>query len=270
VLALKWRGFYALPQYSRSSLLTALDTTVLDLLLVLLSLGLALIMGLWVGSLFLQNYYYTEATSGLYWKAPLASILLTGFFLVWSLMNIGEATNVAGRTQIPYGVLWEFSNYIDVISEQVPEFESKRRTSGPAIYKLDKTSPGEIRYKKVESDEYWSVMGIEYIKFKHEGQEYTFERDRNRDAGYVVFVDAQSGLEMKEFDPGRAGYASESRLVVYLLLNVIHLVLWILCFWLVLRFQFSHALGLGLVMWFVFTLTVFPGLFAETSAAAAV
>ncbi len=45
-----------------------------------------------------------------------------------------------------------------------------------------------------------------------------------------------------------------------LLLNGLHLVVWFACLWLLLRFQWPHALGMALVCWLVVTVIVIPPL----------
>src|SRR5207245_1608203 len=113
----------------------------------------------------------------------------------------------------------------------------------------------------------WSAAGVEYIQFQHDGQPYRFEPDKSRQEAYKVFIDENSGLEMKEYEIGRAGYTSSSRLAVYVCLNVLHLVLWIVCLWMLLGFELTHAMGLGFVLWVVATVAVFPGLFEQAAAA---
>ena len=43
-----------------------------------------------------------------------------------------------------------------------------------------------------------------------------------------------------------------------LLLNFAHLLVWFLCLWLLLQFQWPHALGLALAFWLAFGLAVWP------------
>jgi len=52
--------------------------------------------------------------------------------------------------------------------------------------------------------------------------------------------------------------------VVNILLNTVHLGLWFVCFWLLLRFQWAHALGLAVVVWLVTTLVALPMLLGKT------
>jgi hypothetical protein len=52
-----------------------------------------------------------------------------------------------------------------------------------------------------------------------------------------------------------------------LLLNFLHLGVWFACLWLLLRFQWGHALGFAVVLWLALTLTILPMLFTKTEAA---
>jgi hypothetical protein len=244
---------------------------VFSLLLVVVLIGVVLTAALWFGTLFLQSYFYTEPSGGVFWQAPLAAGVLTLFYLFWAVLNVMGGTVVEGRNEIPYGILWSFSNRVDLSSDPAPELESKRKNETEVeVFKLEK-SPKGAKYKKVGGTEYWSSAGVEWVKIKDkEGKEYKFEPVPTPRGGNLVFVDRESGWEMTpDVRPGMASYTSFGRLVVYFFLNALHLALWVLCLWLVLRFSLGHALGLGLVMWLLFTLAVFPGLFSRAAAAVA-
>ena len=62
------------------------------------------------------------------------------------------------------------------------------------------------------------------------------------------------------------GWLSEPRsgvVAANLFLNVVHAILWFLCLWLLLRFQWGHAFGLACVAWLVLTFFL-PPLFKRT------
>jgi hypothetical protein len=50
-------------------------------------------------------------------------------------------------------------------------------------------------------------------------------------------------------------------LIVNIGLNVLNLVVWFVCLWLVLRFQWSHALGLAILFWVAVSFLIMPMLF---------
>jgi hypothetical protein len=236
---------------------------VLSLFLVIVLLAVVLTAALWFGTVFLQSYFYTEPSDGVFWQAPLAACLLTLFYLGWSLLNVWGGT----KTEIPYGVLWEFNNRSYLTPEPVSEFESKKlREEEPRIFKRDKVA-GPYVYKRVDEPDRWSPDGVEWIKLKYDNTEYTFVADKQHEGRYRVFVEPTEEWELREVDMGWPTKTFFGRVVVYFFLNAGHLVLWILCCWLVLRFAPAHAVGLGLAMWLLVTLAVFPGLFGRALAA---
>jgi hypothetical protein len=239
---------------------------VLSLLVVIVILCVVLTATLWFATLFLQSYFYTEPSGGIFWKAPLAAGVLTFFYLCWSLLNVLGGSVVDGRPEIPYGVIWEFSNRTYMMAEPVAQIESKPKTdTEPRIYLRDKVA-GPYAYKRKDGTERWSPEGVEWVKLTHDGKAYKFVAEK-REGRYKVFVDDASGWELREIEMGKPTTTSFWRLVMYFFLNVTHLVLWVACIWLVLRFALSHAIGLGVVTWLVFTLAVFPGLFGRSAAA---
>ena len=177
-------------------------------LLGLIVLAVTLTVLFWFGAQSLQEFLYTNASEWLYWQAPLAATLIALFLVVWWLVNLSFAS--PSTREIPFGVPWEFSARVDVIVQPVPEFESKRRASEPAIYEVDKSSPNVTKYRRKDSEEYWNSVGTEFVKFTHDGRDYNFvpDKERTSEAGYIVFVDASSGLEMSEYEIGRVGYTS--------------------------------------------------------------
>jgi hypothetical protein len=241
---------------------------VLSILLLLALLAFVLAVVLWGGSLFAQSYFYTEPASGLFWRGPLVAAALTLFYFLWAMLNFTGSD--PGTGEVPYPAVWQFSNRVFLVSTPVPEFVSKKiRGDEPVVCQLDKSQPGVV-YKCVDGTGNWAPAGVEWIKLVHDGTEYTFEYDKSKSddsGGYRVFVDKHSDWQMDERWIGRPGYTSFFRVLVYLFLNWIHLVLWFIGLWLVLRFSWPHALAIGLVMWFAFTLMIVPALSATVQTA---
>ena len=82
---------------------------------------------------------------------------------------------------------------------------------------------------------------------------------------YNRFVTAD-GWVMTVFETGPTGRPSKfrfGRFFVNMLLNFLHLAIWFVCLWLLLRFQWAHALGLALAIWLVMTLFVVPQLLTQ-------
>jgi hypothetical protein len=241
------------------------EPNLLSILLILLLFAVILSVVLWLGSVFAQGYFYTTPTEDLYWRGPAAAGVMVGFLLLWSLLNLSGG-NAADDKKIPYPGILSFTNNIDMVTEPVGEIESKGRNTDPTMYKLDKTGRG-TRYKKVNGDEYWSPERAEYIKFKHNGTDYTFVPEKNTEGGYRVFTDPDHGWVMTEQRIGIPSQTSSGRLFVYFLLNFFHLVLWVTCFWLLLNYTFNVALLFGALFWLGFSLMILPVLFDTVQAA---
>jgi hypothetical protein len=72
---------------------------------------------------------------------------------------------------------------------------------------------------------------------------------------------SSDGWIMKETQDGPTGNPERfrlDRLLWNLFFNFAHLAAWFLVLWLLLRFQWPHALGLAVVLWLLFTLAILP------------
>jgi hypothetical protein len=72
------------------------------------------------------------------------------------------------------------------------------------------------------------------------------------------------GRVMTEDQIGQLNTVSWGLFGINLLLNLLHLAVWFVCLWLLMRFQWSHALGLAIVFWLVMTLIIVPMVLART------
>ena len=61
------------------------ERIVLGVWITLLIVGVPLLAVLWSGTVFLQSYFYTEASTAIFWQAPLAAVVLTLFYGLWCL-----------------------------------------------------------------------------------------------------------------------------------------------------------------------------------------
>src|SRR5438132_7055790 len=77
-----------------------MERLVLTAILVLLVLGVALAVLLWVGTAAIQGNMYTEASPDLYWRAPAAALAISLFVALWCLL--------AHRFPGTIGTLFEF------------------------------------------------------------------------------------------------------------------------------------------------------------------
>ena len=234
----------------------------LTLLLIVAVTGLALGVFLYVGSLFLQGYIYTEPSQGLRWQAPAAGAALMVFFMLWCVL----IANTEGATprDIPYDTVFRFSPRADLLKEPAKEIWAIQADGEKKAYKRKRevTGIGQIsnRYLDTVFNRPWRNEGITGVLLEIDGEKQLFKRVPGSDSSYGEFVN-DLGWVMKNYEDGPSGVPSIfrwGRFLMNFVLNFGHFLLWWLCLWLLLRFQWSHALGLGFVLWLIFTLSFLP------------
>jgi hypothetical protein len=224
---------------------------VLNLVLLLLLVWFCLCVFLAAWALFFQGYIYTEPSEGLAWRAPAAGTVLALFVALWVLLDY----RAPGR----YQTVFEFS---------------PRQDEGP-FPRLLATTPGgpELEYKLRRTPgsgaDYWRdgrpmPSRPDKVAVVENGEKVYFGPDRDADGKFKVGTDQTlhyrdaRGREMLEGQFGRVSTFRTGLLLANLALNFLHFVAWFLCLWLLLRFQWAHALGFAVVLWAAMTLIVLP------------
>jgi hypothetical protein len=242
---------------------------------VLVLLFFALLAFLGAATLFLQSYFYTEPTPGLLWRAPAAAAVLTALFALW--------THLAYRNPGRYDSLFAFSPQED---RPRPKRLWAVHDSQRTLYELRTGPTGLAEYRNPESGKHWSRSPAVIVE--EDGQEVRFEADRDENGyykvertrppwglGWLVGPGTEQALKYRD-SRGRVmtedaiGQVSTTRtglLLGNLFLNFFHLALWFACLWLLLRFQWSHALGLAVVFWLIMTIPILPMLLGQASTA---
>jgi hypothetical protein len=237
---------------------------VLGLLPILALLFLAVAVILWAVALFLQGYLYSEPVEQVYWRAPLAGFIMALFVGLWCSFDYKNP----GR----YGSIFDVSAASDDV--KFDRFWSVRNGQ-EILYTLKKDSRGRGEYFDANGKR-WNrrstdgIMEAIIVEDK-EGQKIRFNAERTADGSFKV--DDQDVVRYVEKDGKHRvmrdifiGSLSEARSGVTaanLFLNFFHVVTWFLCLWLLLRFQWGHALGLACVAWLVLTFFL-PPLFKKT------
>lgn len=78
------------------------------------------------------------------------------------------------------------------------------------------------------------------------------------------YVEVGGRRVMSDGQIGRVATSAWGTFFFSMLLNGVHLGVWFVCLWLLLRYQWAHALGLAVVFWLVMTLLVVPMVLART------
>jgi hypothetical protein len=242
---------------------------VLSAILILLVLGVALVVLLWVGTAVLQGFLYTESPADLYWRAPAAGLALALFVAFWWFL----ATKNPGKI----GVLHQFgaATKDETFSELIWVKTDPMNDQHFVDVKSYKYDPGKRKYLD-SSLHPWSRSTsdgpIEWIRAERkEGDETVsvlFKADLKPDGTFkepATYIEQGAKARvMTENDLGKLSTPKTGQVFANLFLNGAFLVAWFLCLWLLLRFQWLHALGLAVALWLTLILTVVPILLAKT------
>lgn len=257
----------------------------LALLLTVLAVGLGLTALLWVGSVFLQGYFYTEPSPGMAWQAPAVGGGLTLFLMLWCVLN--AASSGATAAQVPYDALHRFSSTVDYDKHAAEKLWSyKKGQSKPTEYARFKLSGDKYEYRIPDRPSNYvhpkgaeppprvgdpwvpnGVVALEIPDKNDKKQKLRFEY-RKTEEPYANFVSEDGWVMKAEQNIGRPSAGAWGRFLVVVFLNLVHFGLWFAGLWLVLRYEWVHALGLAFVLWLVMTLTVLPMLLNQAGAVA--
>jgi hypothetical protein len=221
---------------------------VLTTVLILIGMAVGLGVLFWAGAVGLQNFYYNDPAPDLYWRAPAAALALTAFLGIWfwidhrspgtlgTLISFTSSEDVEftdlywikkDKTEVHYrrnakGVFVD-TQYPDrrwvhsTADEMVEEMRAQAKTDDPVIFKVELTPEGKL------------TDPVRYIEQGGKGRVMTEEN---------------------------LGHVSSSKGGV-VLLNWLWSGLFygvcFLCIWLLLRFQWPHALALAVPIWLAFT-----------------
>ncbi len=237
------------------------------LFLTLLLVVVALTVLLWAGTTFWQGYVYTEPAAELYWRAPAAAGGVGLVLAVWCLLAYNDPTHPER-----YDSFFKFSPGEDVTFN---EFWSRTKLPngqlGPEIpYRkqgAEFRNPIQGVWKR---NDYQGIVGEVIIPL--DGQKVAFVpevTDKGKlklggaDTAYpgeALYVEKDGSRTITEgqIRRGALPVSSSGVLFVYFLLNLALLVAFFLGLWLLLRFQWPHALGLGVALWLLMTVVVLP------------
>lgn len=232
--------------------------------LILVLMWLALVLLLWFGSAWFQDFLYSEPSPQLYWRAPVAGLFLVGWAGFWCHLDFQRP----GR----YPALYDFSaserrNFDEVWAVRDGAKVHYKRSSAAKA-----SLGGRVEFRETAVP-YRTWQRSDAVIVQENGAEVRFEAERDKNNNFKV----ATGGELRYLDPkGRA--MTEGSLgqlytfrwgtfAVYAFLNLVLLVLWFASLWLLIRFQWSHALGLAVVFWLMSILLIVPMLLAKAEEA---
>jgi hypothetical protein len=229
-------------------------------LLILLVFFISLAILLAAGSLAIQGYIYNEPVGDIFWRAPAAAAVVTAFLAFWCYLNYRAANPKA--QELPYETLFTSAATYDA-SEPKPEIWAER-ANGRTHYRIYKFEGIPPRHEyKTEDKRLVLDRSIEAIVIKEGDPKQPVEVRFVARPGENKFVEEGGSRYLPVDDFGRVYTPRPGRSSAMILLNVVHFAVWFLAIWLLLRFQWLHALGLAAAIWLAMTMLVGPLVFAK-------
>ena len=245
------------------------------LLLILLLIGFVLAVFLWLGTLWFQGYIYSEPAGGLAWRAPAAGAAVMGFLALWCFLDYRLADPTA--EDLPLDTVWNFSPTETYPRTPWQHFWSVKNGQETEYVLRKSAGVGGIQYVDPRTGVPWSreSNGVVQAVIIPEGDRKTrFDLDLpggkfkpGEPARYKEDDGRHRVLTENDILSGQMSRLRFGLLVGNVFLNLLHLAVWFACFWLLLRFQWPHALGLAVVFWVLTMFVVFPPLLYQTKQA---
>jgi hypothetical protein len=230
----------------------------LILILLVVFVVLSLLLAAW--TLFFQGYIYSEPAEAIYWRAPAAGAALTIFLCIWIVLDYRSVEKPTDEGR--YRPLHDLSVR-----------ETERYTKLTILDPIDR-KPLSFTW---QGGQYVSKTGrhvperpLEIIATDKEGKEHVFKPKTDNKGNFVKEADGrlryyEEGNPKRYMEEGSLGQITIYHfdwLMMGLLLNFGFLAVWFLCLWLLLCFQWPHALGLAFVAWLI-SLFVLPMLLTQ-------
>ena len=252
----------------------------LFLLLIILVVFVFLTVFLWVGTLFIQGYVYSEPAEHLEWRAPAAGGALALFLGLWMLLDYAAIDTAV--IDIPYHTIFHFNptqtKDVDklwgVVGDKETLYNRQKSVRGADFFLTE----GETPWQRETPDGICAAILIEEggvkVRFEPRLVDGKFPPPKKR--GLIFESPGTENFPTYYEKDGRRymeaiGKVSIYRWLLFLLnlfLNALHLGLWFVCLWLLLRFQWTHALSGAVLIWLVMSLAVLPLLLGQTYEAA--
>jgi hypothetical protein len=248
------------------------ENDVQGLVLVHVLIWATMLVLLWAGAAWLQGYIYSEPAGQLYWRAPAVAALLTLWLGFWS--NREYRAYLDDREPSRYGALYQFSATDKRVFEEfwVKEGDQKVRYMKHRIPQANR--PGRPEFVSEATPHHpWTRTDEIILKENKLDVVYKIQKDKNNKVKEAALPWPATGTKGALYRSDSGGILTEDMVrtgrsesfrwgpfFTYALLNFGFLTLWFIGLWVVLRFQWAHALGLSLALWAAAIIFIVPPL----------
>ncbi len=236
----------------------------LIVLLLLFWLVVTVLLSAW--SLWFGAYIYTEPTGGIVWRGPAAGAAITVVALLWVFLDYSSPGH--------FRPLWEVSS-----TEQVRHYQELRVPIARGRDDVYKLRPGTRNdYRRADGKTLPSTPPV--IVVMEDDERYTFEPERDEQGNFkrhkvpggrsddpLRYRD-EKGRVMVEGSLGQIEAFRGGRFLANVLLNLAFVAACFLALWLLLAFQWPHALGQAVGLALVLLLFVMPPLLSRAESVA--
>jgi hypothetical protein len=223
------------------------------LLLALIAVGVAVLF--WVGGVVIQGYLYSQPAERVAVRAAASGVIVAVFFGLWCWLE--------GRSPGKFDTLLNFNpDRITTYDKFWTERTGDRGTQ-EVPYSRGRDERGRVVYFGPDGRPWQRSDGgmATAIIVEEDGERRRFEPVTRNGAfeDPLRFVEVGGKHRVMTGDAlGEITTTQWGLLFGNLLLNVAHLAVWFLCLWLVMDFQWPHALGLGAALCVAFAMLVWP------------
>ncbi len=232
-----------------------------SLILILLLLWFVVAGLMATGTLFLQGYFNETppALTEVAWRAPVAGAAVAAFITLWTILYYNNPEGYAPLTEYSSTEEQPYFSKLWIIQEgQRIEFNLRKNDQGRPAYvgptRLPRlpARPAEIIVREDGEEAHFKPDRDDRGNFKPDPTSKTLsyrdERGRVMQEGYL-------GQLVPEKRPGRT--------FVYVLLNLLHGVVWFACLWPLMRFTWGQAVLLTIGCWLMMTLIILPPILTQ-------
>ncbi|HEY7152597.1 MAG TPA: hypothetical protein VH575_01450, partial [Gemmataceae bacterium] len=223
----------------------------LSLILIMLVVFAVLSLLLAAWTLFFQGYIYSEPAGAIHWRAPAAGAALTLFMGIWVAFDYGSIHD-RDETEGRYQPLHNFSAKETQTYKHLWVTTQNRKDEHFVLQGNQYLGPGGRRLPErplqvVASDK---TDGDKHVFKPQLDAQGNFKVAKNESLRYYEDGDTKKRY-MEEGFLGKISIFHFGWLLMGLFLNFGFLLVWFLSLWLLLRFQWSHALGLAFAGWLI-------------------